>query len=244
MSVKLADRVQDVCLRANISAWPVWGYLPVLLALAFVWRQGVLLAQNDGLQLRTGKEIFQAACIACHGPEGKGMPRTTVGFTPPSTFPDFTDCNGTTRELNADWKAVIHNGGPGRGFSEIMPSFTEALTPEQIEKVVESLRGFCKESSWPRGELNLPRALVTDKAFPEDEAVVTTTVNATGGAGVRTEFVYERRFGIKNQIELVLPFVFQRQETRTWFGGAGDVTLGYKRNLYSSLRTGSIVSVS
>ena len=42
------------------------------------------------------------------------------------------------------------------------------------------MRGFCTRTSWPRGELNLPRALITDKAYPEDEAVITTTVNARG----------------------------------------------------------------
>jgi mono/diheme cytochrome c family protein len=233
--------------RHEISDWPIWGYLPVVIALALVWRQGILVAQTPNgqeLQLNTGKEIFQAACIACHGPDGKGMPQTTLGFTPPATFPDFTDCNGTAREFNNDWRAVIHKGGPARGFSEIMPSFTEALTREQIEMVIGYLRSFCKDSSWPRGELNLPRALITDKAFPEDEAVLTTTVNTNGAAGVTDQIVYEKRIGVRNQIELALPFAEARQPTGTWLGGVGDLTLGYKRNLFSSLRSGSIVSVS
>ena len=143
-----------------------------------------------------------------------------------------------------DWKSVIHKGGPQRGFSEIMPSFTEALTAEQIDKVVDYLRSLCTEPSWPRGELNLPRAMVTDKAFPEDEAVLTTGVNTTGAAAVTNTITYERRIGMKSQIEIALPFNFQKQDTKTWFGGVGDLTLGYKRNLFSSLRSGSIVSVS
>ncbi|HTM50020.1 MAG TPA: cytochrome c [Bryobacteraceae bacterium] len=232
--------------RRDISQWSVWGYLPALLCLAFVWRQGIVLAQpsESTLRLKTGKDIFRAACIGCHGPEGKGMPQTTIGFTPPATFPDFTDCKSTTREPNRDWKSIIHLGGPARGFSEIMPSFTEALTPDQIERAVEYLRSFCREGSWPRGELNLPRALITDKAYPEDEAVMTTAVNATGAAGITNTVVYERRMGAKNQLELAIPFAVQRQDTRTWFGGVGDLTLGYKRNLFSSLRSGSIVSLS
>jgi hypothetical protein len=44
------------------------------------------------------------------------------------------------------------------------------------------VRTFCASDAWPRGELNLPRALVTEKAFPEDEAVLTTSV-ATSGPG-------------------------------------------------------------
>jgi mono/diheme cytochrome c family protein len=205
-------------------------------ALALVALHGMVLAQ-----LHTGKEIFHAACVGCHGPDGKGMPQTTVGFMPPSTFPDFTDCDATSREPNTDWKAIIHQGGPVRAFSEIMPSFTEALTPDQIEKVVEYLRTFCRESAWPRGELNLPRALITDKAFPEDETVLTTTIHANGFSN---ELVYERRFGVRNQVEVAVPVRFERRDTGTWLGGVGDVALGYKRVLLSSLRFGSIVSVS
>ena len=36
--------------------------------------------------------------------------------------------SASTREREFDWKATIHEGGHGRGFSEIMPSFAEALT--------------------------------------------------------------------------------------------------------------------
>ena len=157
----------------DISAWSIWGYVPVLLVLSVVWLQGIVFSQIPRpLQLNTGKEIFEAACVACHGHDGKGMPQTTLGFEPPATFPDFTDCNATTREADADWTAIIHNGGPMRGFSQIMPSFREALTSDQIEKVIQHLRGFCPERDWPPGELNLPRPLVTEKAFPEDEWVL------------------------------------------------------------------------
>ena len=170
------------------------------------------------------------------------MPESTVGFEKPDSFPDFTRCDQTTPELNTDWKAVIVHGGRFRGFSQIMPSFGEALTDDQINKVVEYLRGFCSNSSWPRGELNLPRALITDKAYPENEAVITTTLNAQGAPGITTEAVYEQRFGIKNEIEVSVPFTFQN-ENHSWFGGLGDSSIGIKRELFSSLQTGSILSV-
>src|SRR5213083_1755239 len=99
-----------------------------------------LFAQTNELKLDTGEEIFKAACIGCHGPNGKGQPVSTLGFEPPKTFPDFTDCAGSTGEKQFDWKATIHEGGHGRGFSEIMPSFAEALTSEQIDKVIQYLR--------------------------------------------------------------------------------------------------------
>jgi hypothetical protein len=226
---------------------PVWGYLPVGICLGLVWLQGIVFSQSppiNDLKLNTGKEIYQAACAGCHGVDGRGTPQSTLGFEPPETFPDFTDCQATSREADADWQSIIHLGGPTKGFSEIMPSFTEALTAAQIDQVIQHLRGFCREDSWPRGELNLPRALVTEKAFPEDEAVVQAAIATEGTPRVATELVYERRFGIRNQFELKVPLAFERQDTRTWFGGVGDLTLGYKRLLTSSLRTGSILSVA
>jgi hypothetical protein len=143
--------------------------------------------------------------------------------------------------VNVDWKAVIRDGGPGRGFSPIMPSFAEALTSQQMDAVIAYLRGFCRDRAWPRGELNLPRPLSTEKAFPEDEVVITTAVNARGPAGIDHELVYERRFGARNQIEVSLPVSFARQDTRTWFGGVGDIGLGVKRALFASYT--SILSV-
>ena len=231
----------------KVSEWPLWGYLPVIVPLLAVWLQGVVYSQNrlgDVLKLDTGKEIFQAACVGCHGPDGKGQPQTTLGFELPPTFPDFTDCNATTREADQDWSSIIHNGGAAKGFSEIMPSFRDALTTPQIEKVIQYLRGFCTEPSWPHGELNLPRAMLTEKAFPEDEVVIVTAVDRKGSPRVGTNLVYEHRFGLKNQMEFILPFGFQHRPSGTWFGGTGDLRLGYKRLIASSLRTGSIFSLS
>ena len=193
------------------------GWVPVLkfILLAGVSRVDVGLGQEApaALELRTGKEIYQAACIACHGPEGRGMPQTTSGFDRPDTFPDFTDCKSTAREPNNDWRAIIHDGGRARGFSEIMPSFAEALTANQIDTVIRYLRGFCREPAWLRGELNLPRAFFTDKAFPEDEALVTTILNTQGPPEIANAIIYERRFASRNQIELNVPITTYRGDT-------------------------------
>jgi len=87
------------------------------------------------LTLETGEDIYKAACVGCHGPGGKGQPESTLGFEKPPQFPDFSDCNGSTRERTYDWKATIHDRGLPRGWSEIMPSFAEALNAAQIDKV-------------------------------------------------------------------------------------------------------------
>ena len=80
-----------------------------------------------------------------------------------------------------------------------MPAFEQAFSDAEIERDLEHLRGFCRDSRWPRGELNMPRALFTEKAFPEDEAVITTTVVTEGLDSLTHEFIWEQRFGPSNQ---------------------------------------------
>ena len=86
---------------------------PVVFVVVATCLQSVLIAQNTTpeLKLDTGKEIYEAACIGCHGPGGKGQPESTLGFEKPPQFPDFSDCNGSAREDTFDWKATIHQNG-------------------------------------------------------------------------------------------------------------------------------------
>ncbi|MFW6083619.1 MAG: c-type cytochrome [Gemmatimonadota bacterium] len=196
----------------------------------------------------TPAEVYQAACAACHGSDGTGAPATSVAFEEP--LPDFSDCSFATREPDADWAAVAHEGGPVRGFSSMMPAFGDALTDEEVELALAYVRGFCPDPAWPRGELNLPRALVTEKAYPEDEAVFTVSAATESPGAVMNEFVYERRFGARNQVELVVPFGFLdrtgdgvNSADDGWTGGLGDVGVGVKRALLHSLDSGSILSV-
>jgi mono/diheme cytochrome c family protein len=198
--------------------------------------------KDSARQLQSGEQIYKSACVACHGSDGKGTPQSISGFEPPRTFPDFTRCDQTTPEDNTAWRAVITHGGPTRGFSQIMPSFRDSLTSEQINSVIKYLRSFCRNPHWPRGELNLPRALVTEKAYPEDEEVLSTSFNAQGAPGGVTHIIHEQRFGMNNQIEVDVPINFQDQN-HTWYGGVGDTTLGVKRVMFSSLQSGSIFSL-
>jgi cytochrome c553 len=219
------------------------GLVPAsLVALIVSVTAGVLFGEVGGLRLDSGEHIYKTACVACHGSDGKGTPKSIAGFEPPDSFPDFTRCDQTTAELDNDYRAVIVHGGRYRGFSQIMPSFKQALTPAQINKVIGYLRHFCREQGWPRGELNLPRAMVTEKAYPEDEEVVSTAVNARGAPGVEAHIIHEQRFGKKNQIEVDAPINFQ-DENHTWYGGVGDTTFGVKRVLFSNLSRGSIMAL-
>src|SRR4029077_19942751 len=78
--------------------------------------------------LTQGAELFAAGCAGCPGPQGSGAADSTIGFEKPSTYPDFTSCAQTSPEVQADWWAVIHDGGKARGFSRIMPAFGDLLT--------------------------------------------------------------------------------------------------------------------
>jgi hypothetical protein len=208
---------------------------------------GLLHAQYLGYAFhadsgRGERRYREAGCKSCHGPDGRGAPKAIAGFEPPRTFPDFSKCDQTTPEVNSAYKDVIVHGGPTRGFSQIMPAFGEVLTSEQIDDLVAYLRTFCTNRRWPRGELNLPRALITEKAFPEDEEVISTAVNVNGTPGNQSHIIHEQRFGMNNQIEVDVPIQFQN-ENHVWYGGVGDATLGVKRVMFSNLERGSILSL-
>lgn len=199
----------------------------------------VSLAVGDPSQ-----ELYEIACAKCHGLDGKGVDATQVAFT--AETPDFTDCSFSSREPDADWIAVAHQGGPVRAFDPTMPAFGEALTEEQLQSVMDYIRGFCSDPRWPRGELNLPRPFLTEKAYPEDEAVLTGSVNAEGPGAISQAIVYEKRFGPVNQLEIKVPFAVRNSGATAasdWGAGIGDIEVGLKRVLHHDLEGGTILSL-
>src|SRR3981189_898510 len=227
--------MHDFC-RAVIRLLAFWFCVPLAMVIGQTGNHG-------DSRTRAGEQTFKSACADCHGGDGRGTAKEIAGFEKPRTFPDFTACDQTTPEPSNAWKDVILHGGPSRGFSDIMPSFSDALTSEQIDDVIAYLRGLCRNPHWPRGELNLPRALVTEKAYPEDEVVISTGLNATGAPGGTTHIIHEQRFGIKNQIEGDVPINYQ-DINQTWCGSVGDTTLGLKRVIFSRLQSDSILRPS
>lgn len=188
-----------------------------------------------------GRAIFEANCAACHGSDGRGM-RTTaqVGFDLP--MPNFTDCRFAPREADADWSAIIHQGGPVRAFSRLMPALGDLLSEAEIDAVIAHLRTFCTDARWPRGEFNVPLALFTEKAFPEDELVWRMGIATEGSADIASVLIYEKRFGPRGQLEINLPFASIREGSSTQ-AGFGDIGIAWKQNLYANVDNGFIFSL-
>ncbi|WP_445664669.1 c-type cytochrome [Fodinibius sp. AD559] len=191
----------------------------------------------------SGKQLYNKACATCHGANGKGTPKDQLGLQAQPA--DFTKCNFASREPNGDWLAVAHQGGPTRGFSTQMPAFGEALPEKDLQKILNHIRSFCTDDNWPRGELNMPRPLLTEKAYPEDEAVFTTSIDVENEGAVNNEIVYEQRFGARNQVEIVVPFGYRQQPGGNWTGGhLGDMAVGVKRALFHNYDSGTILSLT
>jgi hypothetical protein len=145
--------------------------------------------------------------------------------------------------MEVDWAAVIRDGGPVRGFSRIMPAFRDLLTPAQIRSVAAYLRSLCRDPRWPHGEFNVALAQTTEKAFPEDEVVLTSAAATRSPGSVENHLIFEKRFGIRTQLELDVPFGFvRRPDGASWAGGMGDISVAGKHVFVASPASGTIVS--
>jgi len=218
-----------------------------LCATAMLWAGAGAAAQlPENLDDLSDRALYEASCASCHGVDGRGLDRALVAFE--EQLPDFTDCNFASREPDADWIAIAHEGGPVRGFSQMMPAFRGALSEAQITRIIGYIRTLCGNPDWPRGELNLPRALLTEKAYPEDEWVVEADVALDGEGEVGNRFVYEKRFGKRSQIEVAIPWGWREATdplspgVTDWVGGLGDVVLGVKHAVYHDSEAGSILA--
>ena len=216
----------------------------LLSAIVIVWLAAVrpVVAQLPHRRQRDGAEIYRAACAACHGADGRGS-QSTVGFDTP--LPDFTDCSFATPESGADWFSDRPRRRTRAGVRRRMPAFGE-VADRGRDRAVDRLRPqpSATERAWPRGELNLPRALVTEKAFPENEAVLTATIGGGEPRRGRNELLYEHRLGARSQFEIAVPLGAAGRRRRDWQHGLGDVAVAFKHVLFHSLDRGTILSAA
>ena len=208
------------------------------LLFVIVFVSGASVSAQSVATLETGESVYRAACAACHGPDGRGAPQPRSGSTyrcrtsptavstrasPPPTGSRSVMTAVPPRIRCAD--AGLRTGADGRPDRDGRRAYqaVSATTP-----------------SWPAGELNLPRALVTEKAFPEDEAVLSTTI--ASGTFVN-EFLYERRIGARTQYEVKVPVAVQEGDTG-WRRGLGDVAAAVKHAFHHSLERGRIFAAA
>jgi hypothetical protein len=177
---------------------------------------------------KTVPEMWSAWCARCHAQDGSGkVSEPTVTVEPL----DFTDCRIASAEPDADWAVAITHGGPAVGLSSQMPAFGDVLTSGQVGEFVSLIRGFCRERGWPTGNLNLPRPIFTEKAFPENEIILLPVASHDKRRpdSYTISTIYERRIGKRAQLEAILPlervYVSSLDNAET---GVGDVEVGIK----------------
>ncbi len=216
---------------------------------------GGVLADDAGVDedwsaLKDGREVFEAACATCHGGRGTGTDRAIRGFAVKP--PDFTDCEFTSREMTVDWVGIATLGGPVKAFDPLMPAFGKVLSREQIEAAVGHVKAFCPEKRWPPGEFNLPKALNTGKAFPENEVAWEITSTVEEPVAIHGKFVVARRVGARHQLEVAIPGGAQQLDHTSpdgeagyrWGEGVGDIALAWKGVLWHHLPAGTIGSMA
>jgi hypothetical protein len=146
---------------------------------------------------------------------------------------DLASCPTSTAETEDQWVGIVARGGAAFGLSLDMPAYGEAATREQLEMVVRYVRSLCRERGWPPGELNFPRAFLAEKAYPENELVVTAE-----GRGGGQELIYERRAGRRLQFEAAVSTVIDSLDRPF-----DHATAALKYNVWHSLERRALASV-
>jgi hypothetical protein len=129
----------------------------------------------------------------------------------------------STAETEDQWVGIVTQGGAAFGLSLDMPAYGDAGTPEQIRMVVRYVRSLCRERGWPPGELNFPRGFLVEKAYPENELVVTTE-------GRDQQVIFEHRVGRRLQFEVAV-------------AAFDHATAAVKYNVWHSLERRALASV-
>ena len=83
-----------------------------------------------------GSALFVIYCTPCHGPSGKGDGLVAAKFVPP---PDLTNADLHKSRTDGYWQSYLSAGGA------IMPSYAEALSPEERWHIVNYVRTLAKQ---------------------------------------------------------------------------------------------------
>ena len=94
-----------------------------------------------GVQAQDAKQQYEKSCNMCHGPAGKGDgPAGKMLKPPPADF--ATVLKG---KADADTAKIIKEGGKAVGKSAAMPAFGSKLKDDQLQALVEYMKGFASK---------------------------------------------------------------------------------------------------
>ena len=89
----------------------------------------------------TGKVLYRAYCAQCHGLEGDGFGVNSYDIEVAPR--DHTDTAEMAARTDEELFKVIKHGGKSINKSILMPSWEANLTDEEINLLVDHLRGLC-----------------------------------------------------------------------------------------------------
>ena len=90
------------------------------------------------VRAQDAKQTYEKTCASCHGAGGKGDGAVGKMLKPPPA--DFgTALNGTS---DADIAKVIKEGGKAVGKAATMPAYGSKLSDEQIQGLVQYIKGL------------------------------------------------------------------------------------------------------
>ncbi len=184
--------------------------------------------------------LYEQHCARCHGADAAARQPPANLAVPPF---NFRRCGVASGEPVAEWVQAIRDGGAAVGRSPDMPAFGDKLAAEDIESLARALRALCTDAGWPNGNLNFPRPVTVEKAFPEDEVVFGTSLAHGPGDErmLRLDATIEKRLGKRSMVEVTLP---GGASWGTPDGGAeaGDLSLALKHVLFADRQGSQIVS--
>lgn len=87
------------------------------------------------------RPLYDKNCASCHGPNGKGDGPAGKILKPPA--PDLSTT--VKKASDADLAKIIKEGGKAVGRSAAMPAYGAKLTDDQIQGLVQLVKGFASK---------------------------------------------------------------------------------------------------
>jgi len=199
-----------------------------------------------------GRAVFEQHCVACHGADGKGDGPAAAAL--PVKPANLTDCRRTAEDDIEMIDNIVRHGGSYAGMSPVMPAWDKVLTSMEIADVAAYEKSLCDDPDWVPGELGFPRPLITGKAIPEQEVVLSgqytrnvTNLNPGGEKILNFDGSIEYRVSGRTEIELEAPVTMinpdpKNEEPSQSTAGLGDMAVSFKYVLFFSVEHLTIVS--